>query len=51
MTGVQFPAGAMVEIFLRHHVQTGFGPLLASSTMDASALTKGVEQPRREADH
>jgi hypothetical protein len=41
MTGVHFPAGAVMEFFsLRHCVQTG-----------SDTLTIGIKQPGRESDH
>jgi len=50
--GIQFPTGAMIEIFsFRHRVQNGSGAHPASYPMGTGGFYPGKKRPKREADH
>jgi len=51
VTGVQFPAGAMMGFSLRHRAQTGAGTQPTSSTTSTGCSYHGEKPPAREADH
>jgi hypothetical protein len=52
MTGVQFPAGEMVDFFSPHHrIQTGSGAHPASYSVGTGCSSAGVKRLGREADN